>query len=321
MSDQIILAGDLGGTKTILALYSNSAGTLQRLSCETFASADFAQFSQLLAQFLAGKVAIDRVCLGVAGPIIDGNCRTINLPWHLLKDDIQSQTGAAKVQLLNDLAATAWGILQLPASDFVTLHQRPAATNGNIAILAAGTGLGEAILVHNGCDYQVVASEGGHGDFAPACPQQIGLLQYLFALYPDHVSYERLLSGAGLVNIYQYLQSTNTCQPQQLDSKDLAASISHHASRAQPLCQAALELFCQIYGAETANLALKCLPTAGIVLAGGIAGKNLQFMQNGAFVDSYLNKGRYADLLASYPIKVCTNQQAALLGAAHFAGK
>jgi glucokinase len=243
----------------------------------------------------------------------------------LISSDIAIQTGTEKITLLNDLEATAWGILNLSADHFIELNSKNIkAQQDNIAVLAAGTGLGEAIIVWNGQKYQVISTEGGHTDFAPTNEEEILLLRYLMACYSEHVSYERLLSGEGLVNIYQFLKTLNTSSinnktEQKMLMQDPAAVISEQCIKGNDaLCVQALNLFCRIYGAEAGNLALKCLPYGGIVIAGGIATKILPVIQQGLLMQGFLAKGRYRNMLEKISVKVCTNSEAALFGAAHY---
>lgn len=320
----MILAGDIGGTKTLLALYQKQDSKMLCYKKQQFASADFETFEALLAFFLDDE-EIDAVCIGVAGPVRDGVCNATNLPWILRADDIVKQTGADDVILLNDLEATAWGILNLSEESFVELSPTGSCKPGNIAVLAAGTGLGEAIIAWNGKEYHVIATEGGHTDFAPNNDEEILLLRYLMQRYPGHVSYERLISGEGLVNIYRFLTTqgalkVNNETEKLMQKQDPAAVISQQCIDGKDeLCSKALNLFCRIYGAETGNLALKCLPYGGVVLAGGIGAKILPVMQDGSFMQGFLAKGRYCEVLAQISVKVCTNQEAALLGAAYYA--
>jgi glucokinase len=235
---------------------------------------------------------------------------------------IAEQTGAEEVVLLNDLQATARGILNLPDDDFVELNPNAQSQAGNIAVLAAGTGLGEAIIHWDGTQYHVIATEGGHTDFAPTDTLQIELLQFLMAEHPEHVSYERVVCGQGLTSIYRFLitqAGLAAADDVMLKANDPAAMISEHALQGQsPLCEQALSLFCQVYGAEAGNLALKSLSYRGVVLAGGIAAKILPFMQNGVFLRAFLAKGRFANMLNSFSIRVCLNSEVGLLGAAYY---
>ncbi len=321
----MILAADIGGTKTLLALYDPQELDLKCIKKQRFVSANFKTFEGLLASFLVGE-EITKVCIGVAGPVMDGVCRTTNLPWVLKASQIAQQTVTEKVILLNDLEATAWGILNLSADNFVELNSQAAMVRqGNKAILAAGTGLGEAIITWDGEKNYVMATEGGHTDFAPNSEEEILLLQYLMKRYPEHVSYERLVSGEGLVNIYQFLKSldaslVNNETEQQILTKDPAVVISENCMNAKDaLCVSTLNLFCRIYGAEAGNLALKCLPYGGVILAGGIATKILPVIKQGLWMEGFLAKGRYRKVLEKISVKVCLNQEAALLGAAYYA--
>jgi len=320
----MILAADIGGTKTLLALYQQQELNLNCIKKQRFVSADFKTFEALLANFLVDE-EITSVCIGVAGPVMNGVCKTTNLPWVLKASNIAKQTLTEKVILLNDLEATAWGILNLSADNFVELNSQAAMVRqGNKAILAAGTGLGEAIITWDGQKNHVVATEGGHADFAPKSDEEILLLQYLMKRYPEHVSYERLVSGEGLVNIYQFLKSLDTSivnneTERQIQMQDPAVVISENCMNAKDeLCIKALNLFCQIYGAEAGNLALKCLPYGGVVLAGGIGTKILPVIKQGLFMQGFLAKGRYRKVLEQISVKVCLNQETALLGAAYY---
>jgi glucokinase len=323
----MILAGDIGGTKTILALYKQQKGNWICHKKKIFVSASFDSFEKLIDTFLSKqeRLLIHNVCIGVAGPVENGDCIATNLPWVIKRKDIYSLISAKHICLLNDFEATAWGVLALPEQDFVELNPDAKKNIGNIAILGAGTGLGEAMIIWNKDDYHVVATEGGHTDFAPKNELEIGLLRYLMGLHPDHVSYERVVSGQGLVNIYHYLKSIEYAQTDsetefRMSKEDAAAVISEKAVASEnELCVKALEMFCEIYGAEAGNLALKCLPKAGVVLAGGIAAKILPAMQQGKFMQGYLAKGRYKALLKNISVKICLNPEVALVGAASLA--
>jgi len=315
----MILAGDIGGTKTVLALYQLENTEWVCFKKEYYASADFETFSELLSDFLKVEEVLDvqSVSIGVAGPIVKGDCVTTNLPWVLRRQAIADQTDAKHVVLLNDLEATAWGVLGLPKDDFIELNKNAEEEKGNVAVLAAGTGLGEALIVWNDKDYHVVATEGGHTDFAPRNELEIGLLRFLMKMYPDHVSNERVVCGQGLVDIYKYLKSIeyasiNAAVELRMNEEDAASVISEKKCE---LSVKAVEMFCEIYGAESGNLALKCLPKAGVVLAGGIAAKNIGSMQEGGFMKGFLSKGRYKSALQSLSVKVCMNAEAALIGA------
>lgn len=327
----MILAGDIGGTKTVLALYRGATGKLESAGQEVYKSREFPQFEQILTRFLnenqqkKGREKIEKMCLGVAGPIKDGRCKTTNLPWLLDEKALTEDFGIQKVKLLNDLEAAAYGMLFLSDREMVLLNQgaRPE-TQGNIAVIAAGTGLGEAFLCWDGQAYLTVPSEGGHTDFAPQTDREIALLRFLRAEFA-HVSYERLLSGPGLFNIYRFLRDTgDTPEPAWLKEKlqggDPGAVITEVGlKQGHALCTEALHLFTSIYGAEAGNLALKALSLGGVYIGGGIAPKILEKLRDGTFMDGFLNKGRYTEILREIPVKVCLNNQAPLIGAAHYA--
>lgn len=316
----MILAGDIGGTKTLLAIFDDENCVFKK----RFESANYSEFNHLLSDFLTfiPNLDIDAVCLGVAGPIVNGDCETTNLPWKLKCVEIGEQLKTSAVVLLNDLEAAAWGILALPETDFVSLTPNATTQIGNRAVLAAGTGLGEAIIFHNGERHHVIANEGGHCDFAPTDAKQIELLTFMQTRFSDHVSYERLVSGVGIEAIYAFLkQSGNYEDTVNLENvTDLAAEIGALAVQNQDdLCIDTLQLFSKIYGAEAGNLALKCLPYGGVYLAGGIAVKCLPILQQGAFLEGFLAKGRYRQTLEKMAINVCTQPEVGLLGALYFA--
>ena len=327
MSVGHILAGDIGGTKTHLALYAYTEGTLSLKTQRQFASRDYADFSDVVDTFAAAmeSTTVDAACFGVAGPVIGGRCRTTNLPWEIGTPELQRQLGTPSVRLLNDLEATAYGMLYLDESEFVDLNPGAVAAEGNRAVIAAGTGLGEAMLYFDGEHYHPVGSEGGHGDFAPADEAQTALLQWLFKRFPEHVSYERVLSGPGIFTLYEFLRDGGFApEPAFMqalpDGTDPSAAVSTGAlQQNDPLCTQTLRLFARIYGAEAGNLALKTMATGGVYIGGGIAPKILPFLQSGAFMDAFAAKGRFETLLRAMPVKIALNQQTALLGAAHFA--
>lgn len=323
----MILAGDVGGTKTLLALYAQQAGTLTCIKKQQYASQQFSSFAEVLRTFLADTPLeqIDSACIGVAGPIINGDCHATNLPWHIQNAAIRAQLQIAHVSLLNDLEATAWGLLGLPASDFVELNASAEVQPGHVAIVAAGTGLGESICCWDGQGYHVMPSEGGHVDFAPTNEQEIELLRFLLQRYPGHVSYERVVSGMGVVNIYEFLQHSGFAPAdpvltQRMAMEDQAAVIGEvGVLGTDALCTETLRLFCKLYGSQAGNLALTCLPYAGVYLAGGIAAKILPFITRGDFMQGFLDKGRYQPALRKLSVKICTEPEVALLGAVNYA--
>jgi glucokinase len=324
----MILAGDIGGTKTVLALFEQAGNELRQLRDATFVSREHRSLEDLLSQFLQEEpsAALQAGCLGVAGPVIEGKCRTTNLPWTLEETALARAIGAPRVKLLNDLEAAAYGMLYLQPEEFSILNPGVQAQHrGNIAVIAAGTGLGEAMLYWDGVQHYPIASEGGHSDFAPRTDQEIELLRYLRAKLGGRVSYERVLSGPGFYDIYLFLRDSGyAVEPpwlaERLKSGDPNATITQIGlAGEEPLCVATLELFCSIYGAEAGNLALKYLAVGGVFVGGGIAPKILPALQRGSFMRSFTDKGRFSDLLKNIEVSVALNPRAPLLGAAHFA--
>jgi len=324
---QHLIAGDIGGTKTNLALYSYRDGLLTPLVQRQFASRDYPRFSDVVDAFAASlpDMHIDAACFGIAGPVIGGRCRTTNLPWEIETAQLQQQLGTTQVRLLNDLEATAYGMLHLDGSEFADLNPGGIPAEGNCAVIAAGTGLGEAMLYFDGQSYHPVGSEGGHSDFAPTDERQTALLQWLFRRFPSHVSVERVLSGPGIYTLYEFLRDSGFAPEPEwmrtlLPGEDKSASVSEGALKhGDPLCKETLRLFAMIYGAEAGNLALKTMATGGVYIGGGIAPKILPLLQSGAFMEGFVSKGRFEPLLRGMPVKVALNQETALLGAAHFA--
>jgi len=322
--DGLILAGDVGGTKTDLGLFKHSAGTLELVREHRYATAKFDSLEAVCVDFV-GAGAVNAACLGVPGPIIDGRAHATNVPWELSSATLSRALKGVPVRLLNDLAAIAYGMVNLKPSEFVVLHpaENPPA-HGNIAVIAAGTGLGESSLVWEGDKYYAVASEGGHADFAPHDAEQVELLRSLAAEF-GHVSYERVLSGPGLWNVYQFLRRESHVEEPawlsaQIAAGDASAAVSEAAIAGRdPVCVQALTMFCDIYGSEAANLALKVLALGGVYLGGGIAPKILPMLTNGTFVRGFLAKGRLNEILKRMEVRVSLNPAAGLLGAAHVA--
>ncbi|MDO8432563.1 MAG: glucokinase [Candidatus Binatus sp.] len=320
----LILAGDVGGTKTELGLYQVAAGRALQLVCQhRYSTLQFKTLEDTCVDFLSDGVKVDAACLGVPGPIIDGVAQATNVPWVLSQAKLSAALGGTPVRLINDLAATAYGVMYLTSTEVAVLHpaENPPA-HGNIAVLAAGTGLGESALVYENGSYYAVASEGGHVDFAPRGEEQIELLRHLEKQF-GHVSYERVLSGPGIANIYRFLRDrSRIAEPawltDQIATGDHAAAVSDAAlKKSDPVCVHALEMFCDIYGAEAANLALKVLAFGGVFLGGGIAPKILPMLTGGAFVKAFLSKGRLNEILKRMEVRVALNPAAGLIGAAH----
>lgn len=321
----LILAGDVGGTKTALAVFEWEAGRLTPVFKETFESRNYPGLEPILSEFLARNPGrSNRACFGVAGPLVDGRIETPNLPWVVEQRELVALLGLDAVSLINDLEASAYGLFTLQQSEVFVLHEGMEAAATNIGLIAAGTGLGESVLFWNGRRHQPSASEGGHADFAPRTEMEIELLRYLMGRF-GHVSYERVLSGPGLVNIYHFLrEEAGLSEPgwlaERIAAEDPGAVISEVALAGKAeICVRALDLFASVYGAEAGNLALRAKALGGIYVGGGIAPKILEKLRDGAFMRGFLDKGRYSEFVSTIPVKVVLNEQAALQGAAYYA--
>jgi glucokinase len=324
--NNLILAGDIGGTKTHLALFSLQGEKLQAEIKKTFPSKQYPGLEPVIEEFIADQqVSISRACFGIAGPVVDGQVKTPNLPWVVDSINIAQRFKLDSVALLNDLEAAAYGIFTLEPQELFTLNEGVSGQRGNKVLIAAGTGLGEATLYDDGRDHHPSASEGGHGDFAPTDETQIDLLRYLIKKC-GHVSYERVVSGPGIANIYGFLRDTGRLEePDWLKEKisaseDASVVISQEGLAGNSaICVQALNLFVSVYGAEAGNLALRGKATGGVYIGGGIAPKILAKLEDGTFMRAFLHKGRYLELLSGMPVRVILNDQAALQGAAFYA--
>ena len=329
----MILAGDIGGTNARLALFTAQDGTLRLVKETVFPSRQHSGLDEIVAKFAAQeKPQLEAACFGIAGPVVNGRCETSNLPWVVEADKLAAELHLPSALLINDLEANAWGIGGLTGDDLVSLHQTTATpvtqllsqAAGNQAVVSAGTGLGEAGLYWDGEQHHVFACEGGHVDFAPRNDLEMQLLQYLVARF-GHVSYERILSGPGLVNVFSFLRDSGHGRPEtwlieEMESSDPAAAISKAALDGKcELCSQSLDLFISIYGAEAGNMALKTMATGGVFLGGGIAPKILSRLRGPLFMDAFRGKGRMQRLLDSIPVSVIMNDKTALLGAARCA--
>ena len=281
----MILAGDIGGTKTNLALYTYKDGALEIQVQHQFVSQKYQNFSDVIEEFISSyKIEnIEAVCLGIAGPIINGVCKTTNLPWTIDSKELQIVCNTSKVKLLNDLEATAYGMLYLNEDEFVDVNPNGKKVDANRAVIAAGTGLGEAILFYNGENYYPIGSEGGHCDFAAQNSLQDELLVWMRKRHPEHVSVERLVSGIGIYTIYEFLKEKNFAKESKImlelnESDDKNAMVTKCALEGDTLCTKAIKIFVEIYGAEAGNLALKSLSLGGVYIGGGIAPKILPFL-------------------------------------------
>jgi glucokinase len=321
----MILAGDVGGTKSNLALFELENGRLVARFEKTLPSHKFASLSDLLKEFLSTTdLRADFSCLSIAGPVKNRRCQTPNLPWIVEADEVERTTGLRRLELINDLEANARGLSVLGPEDFAVINEGDGDAVGNAAVISAGTGLGEAGLYWDGTQHLPFASEGGHGNFGPNDALQIELLEYMLKVH-NHVSYERVLSGPGLFNIYSFMRDTGKFpEPdwlkEELKISDPAATISKNAMNGKSeICTEALKMFVTIYGSEAGNLAMKVMAVGGVYLGGGIAPKIIKKLQEPLFMQSFTNKGRMKALLQAIPVKVILNDKTALLGAADLA--
>jgi glucokinase len=321
----MILAGDIGGTHARLAFFDVNNGDFRLVSASVFPSRDYSGLDQIVSQFVdSSALRADAACFGVAGPVRNGRVETSNLPWTIEAKRLAEELKLKKAVLINDLEANAWGISILAAKDVVCLNQVKGQPIGNQAVIAAGTGLGEAGMYWDGAKHHIFACEGGHSDFAPRNELEIELFQYLSGRY-GHVSYERIVSGPGLVNVFHFLRDSGRGDEpkwltEEMKTSDPAAAISRAALNGKcPLCEHALDLFISVYAAEAGNLALKLLATGGVYLGGGIAPKLVSKLSGPLFMQAFVGKGRMQPLLEAMPVKVITNEQTALMGAARCA--
>ena len=321
----MILAGDVGGTHARLAFFDVGGGAFRMVSSSVFPSREYSGLDEIVVKFVESEAVLpDTACFGVAGPVRNGRVEASNLPWIIDSKRLATELKLPSAILINDLEANAWGISELQEKDVVALNQVKGNPVGNQAVISAGTGLGEAGMYWDGVKHHVFASEGGHTDFAPRNELEMDLLRYLRGKF-GHVSYERIVSGPGLVNVFQFLRDTGRgTEPKWLTEEmahsDPAPAISQAALEGKcPLCEQAVDLFVSIYAAEAGNLALKIMCTGGVYLGGGIAPKMLPKLAGPLFMQSFLGKGRMQPLLESIPVKVIVNDKAALLGAARCA--
>lgn len=316
-----VLAGDAGGTKTILALVEGEEHDFKVVAEKQYASAEFPGLTPIVRRFLnAHGATAEAACFGVPGAVRDGECRTPNLPWFLSETDLAATTGIPRVQLVNDFVAAASGVLVLPPPSLLALQEGAPSATGTRAVLGAGTGLGQAILTWDGRQYLVLPTEAGHADFAPQGSLQRDLAASLEERM-EHVSVERLVSGPGLKRIYEFLVERGVSSwPEVRESfawEDPSAVISRFAlTRRDLACEQALDLFFELYGAEAGNLALRVLPTGGVYVVGGIAVKNLEKLNDGTFMRAFRRKGRLREVLERIPVHVVLEPRVGLLGAA-----
>lgn len=333
-----ILAGDIGGTKTLLRLVETVSPYHPKYERE-YSSQQYADLVPIVQQFindaqtkLGHEVKLSNACLAIAGAVVDRAAYLPNLGWHLNAERLEQELNIAEIELINDFAAVGYGVLHLPPADLYTLQAGQPHHNAPKATIGAGTGLGEGLLIHDGHDYRVIATEGGHADFVTRTPAEFEFARYVCErMQLDRLSNDRVISGRGIVAMYQYLRDTSnstenpelasvvkTWEAQTEKLVDPAALISTLAiAKTDPLSIATMKMFCAAYGVEAGNLALKILPYGGLYLAGGIAAKNLPLLTDGTFTTAFNHKGRVSDLLAKVPVYVILNPQVGVIGAAY----
>ena len=320
----MILAGDVGGTKVHLALYDFKEGKLEYARDERYPAKDYAGLEEIVKKFLGGA-KVDAACFGVPGPVRNGRLRLTNLPWTLDSRELSTSLGITHVFLINDLEANGYGVAELAPDQIFTLAEGDASQVGNRALIAAGTGLGEGLLIWNGHGHVPYPSEGGHSDYAPRNEDEIDLLRFLKQKYDGRISFERVVSGMGLTNVYDFLSEVRGVEVPKwrgvrMAAEDPNAVITECALAAKSeICEKALNMFVSAYGAEAGNLALKVLSVGGVYVGGGIAPRILEKLKDGTFMKAFTDKGRLSQLLINMPVRIILESRAALLGAASYA--
>jgi len=323
----MILAGDVGGTKVHLALYGFEHGQLVHVRDERFPAHEFSGLQEIVLRFLSesSNPEISAACFGVPGPVRGGRLRLTNLPWVLDTRELSAGLNITHLFLINDLEANGYGIPELTPEQILTLNEGDPSAVGNRALVSAGTGLGEGVLVWNGKTHVPLASEGGHCDFAARSPLEIELLCWLRKKFNGRVSFERVVSGPGLTNIYTFLRDEKGMEEpawlrERMQGEDRNAVIGEVGEEGKSdLCEKSLEMFAASYGAEAGNMTLKVLAIGGLYIGGGIAPKMLKTMRGGAFMQAFTDKGRLSDLLVNTPVRIILESRAALMGAAAYA--
>lgn len=318
-----VLAGDIGGTNARLAIYDVEGERFALESTKTYASQRYDSLVEIVQAFVSSRDSeVQRACFGVAGPVKNGRVQTTNLPWLISADELAAGAGVERVAVINDLEAQAHGIVTLAPEDLVTLSEGEPRSVGNRALIAAGTGLGQAGLFWDGNNHLPFACEGGHTSFAPRGQLQIALLEFLSERY-EHVSWERVVSGPGLVSLHDFLVDHRKVElPPDHDVPDPEApeAITESAVSARcPICVEALDLFVELYGAEAGNLALTIMSRGGLYVGGGIAPKIIDALKGPRFLDAFVAKGRMRPVLEAMPVRVILNERTALRGAALYA--
>ena len=321
----MILAGEIGATRTRLAAFETEGSKLQRVTEKIYMSQEHEGLPQIMADFILTEgIPVHSACFGVAGPVRAGRSKISNLPWTIDSRELAKQLKLNSVGLLNDLEAYAYGIDALESKDFVTLSEGIEDAEGNRAVISARTGLGVAGLYWDGYRHHPFACEGGHADFSPRSDLEIDLLHYLLKKY-GRVSCERILSGPGIKNIYDFLRDSKRAEEpdwlrkQMSETQDPPALISQLAQHNKAaICEQTMSIFVSVYGAETGNCALHFLSTGGIFIGGSIAARNLAKMKDSIFMQSFLDKGRMEPLLKDMPVKIVLNDDSGIIGAARY---
>jgi glucokinase len=321
----MILAGEIGATQTRLAGFETQGSRLQLVIEKSYPSQEHAGLSEIIAEFIQTEgIMVNRACFGVAGPVRRGRSKISNLPWIIDSRDLARQLKLDSVGMINDLEAYAYGIDGLDAKDFVVLNEGSEDAEGNRAVISARTGLGVAGLYWDGYRHHPFGCEGGHSDFAPRNESEMALLSYLQKKY-GRISCERLLSGPGIKNIYDFLRDTERAEEPQVLKDQIAAApdapalISKLAAQGKtPICDQTMSIFVSIYGAETGNVALNFLSTGGIYIGGSVAAKNVPKMKDPIFMKSFLDKGRMVALMKEIPVSIVLNDDAGMIGAARY---
>lgn len=323
----IVLAGDVGGTNARLALVELDGGRPRMAQRETYPSRDYPGLAAIVRRFGADVGSLpERACFGIACPVTGDDCTAPNLPWTVNVRDLAAEIGIPRTTIINDFVAIGYGIELLGPTDLATLQEGSPTVHGPIALIGAGTGLGQGFLLWNGDHYLVLASEGGHGDYAPRGKLQNGLHRFLSQEF-GRVSWERLLSGPGIVNAYRYLRASGIAPEREtlrweMEREDPAMVITRHAlAGTDCLSDRALGLFCEILGAQAGNLALTVVATGGVYLAGGIAPRIVERLRRGEFLPAFRDKGRMSELVSRIPVHVITSPHVGLLGAAVVGGR
>jgi glucokinase len=318
----MILAGDVGGTKVHLALYEFKDGKLKHSRDQKYPAKDYSGLEEIVKEFLAGETAT-AACFGVPGPVRDGRLRLTNLPWTLDSRELAANLGIGHIFLINDLEANGYGVAELAPDQIYTLSEGDPSQVGNRALLAAGTGLGEAMLIWNGHSHVPYPSEGGHADFSPRNEDEIDLLRYLKQKYNGRISFERVVSGMGLTGIYEFLREVRGMEEPNWLAAQIAAAVDPNSvitemalAAKSEICEKALDMFVSAYGAEAGNMALKILSVGGVYIGGGIAPRILEKLKDGTFLKAFTDKGRLSQLLINMPVRIVLESRAALMGAA-----